>query len=139
MLRVRTQPRYTVGPNGVGESPKNHQSNHRGRSWWSLGKPPVYYRVSPWLSAVPPSSFPIDLVNRCFLLLRIADVVIDVGDVLGVSVPGMAAFPPGEHLAFEGIVSMQRQILVAVEEAFGTHQHSNEESNVWRSVTVQLV
>ena len=33
---------------------------------------------------------------------------------------------------------MQRHILVAVEEAFGAHQHSNEESNVWRSVTVQL-
>ena len=32
---------------------------------------------------------------------------------------------------------MQRQILVAVEEAFGAHQHSNEEPNVWRSVTVQ--
>ena len=32
---------------------------------------------------------------------------------------------------------MQRQILVAVEEAFGAHQHSNEESNVWHSVTVQ--
>ena len=34
---------------------------------------------------------------------------------------------------------MQRQILVAVEEAFEAHQRSNEESNVWRSVTVQLV
>ena len=33
---------------------------------------------------------------------------------------------------------MQRQILVAVEEAFGAHQHSNEKSNVWRFVTVQL-
>ena len=33
---------------------------------------------------------------------------------------------------------MQRQILVAVEEAFEAHQHSNEESNVWHSATVQL-
>ena len=33
---------------------------------------------------------------------------------------------------------MQRQIMVAVEEAFRAHQHSNEESNVWRSVIVQL-
>ena len=33
---------------------------------------------------------------------------------------------------------MQRQIVVAVEEAFEAHQHSNEESNVWRSVTAQL-
>ena len=33
---------------------------------------------------------------------------------------------------------MQRQILVAVEEAFEAHLHSNEESNVWRSATVQL-
>ena len=32
---------------------------------------------------------------------------------------------------------MKKQILVAVEEAFEAHQHSNEESNVWRSVTVQ--
>ena len=34
---------------------------------------------------------------------------------------------------------MHRQILVAVEEVFVANQHSNEESNVWRSVTVQLV
>ena len=34
---------------------------------------------------------------------------------------------------------MHRQILVAVEEAFGAHQHSNEDFNVWRAVTVQLV
>ena len=33
---------------------------------------------------------------------------------------------------------MQRQILVAVEEAVEANQHSNEESNVWRSATVQL-
>ena len=33
---------------------------------------------------------------------------------------------------------MQRQVLVAVEEAFEAHQHSNEESKVWRSATVQL-
>ena len=35
--------------------------------------------------------------------------------------------PPGEHLAFSGIASMHRQILVGVEEVCGTHQHSNEE------------
>ena len=34
---------------------------------------------------------------------------------------------------------MQRQILVAVEGAFEAHQHSNEEPNVWRSATVQLL
>ena len=34
---------------------------------------------------------------------------------------------------------MHRQILVAVEEVSGAHQHSNEERSVWRSVTVQLV
>ena len=34
---------------------------------------------------------------------------------------------------------MRRQILVAVEEVFGTPQHSNEEPNVKRSVVVQLV
>ena len=34
---------------------------------------------------------------------------------------------------------MHWQILVAVEEVSGAHQHSNEESNVWRSATVLLV
>ena len=29
-------------------------------------------------------------------------------------------------------------MLVAVEEAFEAHKHSNEEFNVWRSATVQL-
>ena len=33
---------------------------------------------------------------------------------------------------------MQRQTLIAVEEAFEAHQHSNEESNVWRFATAQL-
>ena len=77
--------------------------------------------------------------DRSFLLLRIADLVVDAADVLDVSVSEIVAFPPGEHLAFSGIVLMHRPILVAVEEAFGAHQQSNEESNVWRSVTVQLV
>ena len=51
----------------------------------------------------------------------------------------IGTFPTGEHLAFSGIVLMPRQILVVVEEAFEAHQRSNEEPNVWRSVTVQLV
>ena len=76
--------------------------------------------------------------NRGFLLLRIADLVVDVVDVLDISVSEIVAFPPSERLAVLGIVLMQRQMLVAVEEAFGAQQHSNEESNVWRSVTVQL-
>ena len=76
--------------------------------------------------------------NRNFLLLRIADLVVDVVEVLDVSVSESVAFPPSEHLAFEVIVLLHRQILVAVKEAFGAHQHSNEKSNVWRSVTVQL-
>ena len=33
---------------------------------------------------------------------------------------------------------MHRQILVAVEEVSGANQYSNEEPNVWRSVTVEL-
>ena len=72
-----------------------------------------------------------------FVLLRIADLF--VADVLEVSVSEIVAFLPRERLAFQGIVLMRRQILVAVEEAVGAHQHSNEESNVWRSVAVQLV
>ena len=38
--------------------------------------------------------------NRSFLLLRIADLFVDIVDVLDVSVSEIAAFPPGEHLAF---------------------------------------
>ena len=96
-----------------------------------------------------PAGFPVALCNtatqscdrqsnRCFLLLRIADFVVDAVDVVDVSVSEFVLSPPGEHLAFQGIFFVQRQILVAVEEAFGAHQHSNEESNVWPSVTVQL-
>ena len=77
--------------------------------------------------------------NRSCLLFRIADLVVDVVDVLDISVSEIVAFPPCEHLAFSGIVSMHRQILVAVEQVFEAHQHSNEEPNVWRSVVVQLV
>ena len=75
--------------------------------------------------------------NRSFFLLRIADLVVDV-DVLDVSVSEIVEFPPSERLEFQGIVLMHRQILVAVEEVSGAHQHSNEESNVWRSAIVQL-
>ena len=60
--------------------------------------------------------------NRSCLLLRIVDVVVDVVDVLDVSVSEIVAFPPSERLAFQGIVSMQCLILVAVEEAFGAHE-----------------
>ena len=76
--------------------------------------------------------------NRSFLLLRIADFVVDAVDVVDVSVSEFVLFPPGVHLAFSGIVLMHREILVAVEDSFEAHQHSNEESNVWRSTTVQL-
>ena len=68
--------------------------------------------------------------NRSFLLLRIADFVVDAVHVVDVSVSEIVASPPGEHLAFSGIVLMHRQILVAVEEVSGAHQQSNEESNV---------
>ena len=77
--------------------------------------------------------------NRSFLLLRIADFVDDAVDVVDVSVSEIVLSPPSEHLAFSSIVFMHRQILVAVEEVSGVHQHSNEEPNVWRYVTVQLV
>ena len=67
--------------------------------------------------------------NRSFLLLRVADLVVDAVDVVDVFVSEIAAFPPGEHLAFSGIVLLYRQILVAVEEVSEAHQHSNEEPN----------
>ena len=74
--------------------------------------------------------------NRSFLLLRIADFVVDAVDFVDTSVSEIAAFPQSERLAFQSIVLVQRRILVAVEEAFEAHQHANEEPNVWRSVTV---
>ena len=56
--------------------------------------------------------------NRSFLLLRIADFVLEAVDV-DVSVSETVAFPPGEHLAFSGTDLKHRQILVAVEEFLG--------------------
>ena len=58
-----------------------------------------------------PAGFPVALCStaiqlsdrhstRSFLSLRIADFVVDVADVLDVSVSEIDAFPPGEHLAF---------------------------------------
>ena len=96
-----------------------------------------------------PAGFPVALCNtatqscdrhsnRSFLVFRIGDFVVDAVDVVDVSVSETVAFPPGEHLAFSSIVLMHRQILVAVEEVSGAYQHSNEEPNVWRSVTGQL-
>ena len=38
--------------------------------------------------------------NRSFLLLRNADLVVDVANVLDVSVSEIVAFPPSERLAF---------------------------------------
>ena len=68
--------------------------------------------------------------NRSFLLLRIADLVVDAVDVVDVSVSEFVLSPPGKHLAFSVIVSMHRQNIVAVEEVSGAHQHSNEDPNV---------
>ena len=70
--------------------------------------------------------------DRSFLLFRIADFVVDTLGVVDVSVSEFVLSPPREHLAFSGIVLMRRQILVAVEEVSGAHQHSNEEHNVRR-------
>ena len=97
-----------------------------------------------------PAGFPVALCNtaiqscdrqsnRSFLLLRTADSVVDAFDVVDVSVSEIVPSPPSEHLESSGIVLMHRQIPVAVEEVSGDHQHSNEEPNAWRSVTVQLV
>ena len=41
--------------------------------------------------------------NRSFLLLRVADFVVDAVDVVDVSVSEIVRFPPGEHLACSGI------------------------------------
>ena len=76
--------------------------------------------------------------NRSFLLIRIADFVVDAVDVVDVSVSEFVLFPPAEHLAFSGIVLMHRNS-GRCRRGFWGHQHSNEEPNVWRSVAVQLV
>ena len=73
-----------------------------------------------------------------FLLLRVVDLPVDVNNVLDVSASEIVAFPSTERLAFYGFVLVQRQIMVAVEEAFEAHQYSDEESNVWPSATVDL-
>ena len=83
---------------------------------------PTGFPVALWSTAI---QFCDRHSNRSFLLLRIADFVVDAVDVVDVSISEIVAFPPSERLAFEGIVSMQRQILVAVEEAFEAHQHSS--------------
>ena len=86
-------------------------------------------RVSPWLSAIPPSSLAIDTVIEVLTLLMLwMDRYQSLFCLRQVSI---------SH--FSGIVLGHRQNLVAVEEVSGAHQHSNEESNVWRSVIVQLV
>ena len=64
--------------------------------------------------------------NRSFLSHRIADLVVDVVDVLDVSVSESVAFPPSERLAFKDIVFLHRQILVAVKEILGAHQHQTK-------------
>ena len=56
-----------------------------------------------WLSVIPPSS-----CNRSFLLLRIADFVVDAVDVVDVSVSEIVAFPPSEYLALSGITKYSR-------------------------------
>ena len=57
--------------------------------------------------------------NRSFLLLRIADFVVDAVDVVDVSYQSLPLSPPSEHLAFSSIVLLYGQILVAVEEVSG--------------------
>ena len=47
--------------------------------------------------------------DRSFLLLRLADFVVDAVDVVDVSVSEFVQFPPGERLAFSGIFLVHRQ------------------------------
>ena len=50
--------------------------------------------------------------NRCFLLLRIADFVVDAIDVVDISVSEFVPSPAGEHHAFSGI-TYTRDIIVS--------------------------
>ena len=45
----------------------------------------------------------------------------------------IVAFPPCERLAFQGIVSMHRRILVAVEETFGASTCQRHQPSVFAS------
>ena len=60
--------------------------------------------MSPWLSVIPPSSLAIDIAIEIFSSFRIADFVVEAVDVVDVLVAEIVAFPPTEHLAFEGII-----------------------------------
>ena len=51
--------------------------------------------------------------NRSFLLLRIADFVIDAVDVVDVSVSEFVLFPPSEHLAFSSPIFLLHQVFLS--------------------------
>ena len=52
--------------------------------------------------------------NRSFLLLRVDDIVVDVVDVLDVSVSEIVAFPPGEYLAFFKYFFFQKKKYICI-------------------------
>ena len=85
-------------------------------------------RISPWLSVVPPSSFPIHIaieVSQTFELLILSLKLLLFWKYRS---QRLLRFRQVSVLHFKGIVKIQRQILVAVEEAFEAHQHSNEKN-----------
>ena len=52
--------------------------------------------------------------NRSFHLLRIADLVVHVVDVLDVWVSEIVAFPPSERLAFQGIIHFRHNMFISL-------------------------
>ena len=70
-----------------------------------------------------PTGFPVALcntaiqscdrhTNRSFLLVRIADFVVDAVDVVDVLVSEIAAFPPSEHLAFSSPIFLLHKVFL---------------------------
>ena len=91
------------------------------------------------LYVIPPSSLPIDMVIEVFSSFELLIFSLTLLLFWTYRSQRLPRFRQASILHFEGMVLMRRQILVAVEDVSGAHQHTNEEPNVWRSVTVQLV
>ena len=91
-----------------------------------------------WLSAVPPSSFPIDMVIEVFFFFGLLILSLTLLMFWTHRSQRLPRFRQVSVLHFKALFFLQWQILLAVEEAFELHQHSNEESTVWRSAIAQL-
>ena len=97
---------------------------------------PTGFRVA--LSVVPPSSFPIDVVIEVFSSFKLR--------ILSLTLLMLWTYRFQRLLRFRHVTILHVQALFYCidkfwslsKRFFGAHQHSNEESHVWRSATAQL-